>query len=84
MSLEEVLIALRDDTALRHDPERPLRGNAGGGEGEPQAPVGSLYPDGFSAQRFVEVIEAGPCGQRCRRRPAWLKSFGARVRRPGD
>ena len=60
MSLEKVLIALRDDAALRHDPARLLRGGAGGGEGGPQAPVGSLYPDGFSAQRFVEVIETGP------------------------
>ena len=52
VSLEEVLIALRDDVRLLHEPL--------GGHAMPVHQAGvpdSLYPRGFSADRFLEVIE---------------------------
>ena len=65
VSLEEVLIALGDDTHLLNDPEglfSARRDGAGDGVdgryGVGQV-VGSLYPDGFSAGRFVAVVETG-------------------------
>lgn len=56
VSLEELLIALRDDAQLLRDPGGLLTGQ------EAPAPISddltsTLYPDGFSALRFVEVIE---------------------------
>ena len=61
VSLEEVLIALRDDRHLLNDPEGLLNGTwmeAGHGDaGEVDKPP-TLYPDGFSLSRFVEVIES--------------------------
>jgi hypothetical protein len=61
VSLEEVLIALRDDRHLLNDPEHLLDGRWA--HAERQVPAGrvagtTLYPEGFSATRFVEVIEA--------------------------
>ncbi|KPU88368.1 hypothetical protein APR50_39410 [Variovorax paradoxus] len=50
VSLEEVLIALRDDRELLHDPEG-LFGNAN------VTAHAALHPDGFSCQRFVLIIE---------------------------
>ncbi len=59
VSLEEVLIALRDDVALLHDP-----GNLSGrdaelkpGEADRRVANRALYAEGFTAQRFVSVIE---------------------------
>jgi Holliday junction resolvase-like predicted endonuclease len=60
VSVEELLIALRDDRHLLNDPEGLLAGNykedrsdkVDTGEG-----AWSLYPHGFSAERFIEVIE---------------------------
>ncbi len=53
ISLEELLIALRDDRHLLHDPEgmfaRTLPAKS--------VQFESLYPRGFSAARLVEVIE---------------------------
>ena len=59
VSLEEVLIALRDDSYLLQDPAGLLRGNfAESALPDMEDPVSkSLYPEGFSAPRFVEVIE---------------------------
>ena len=61
VSLEEVLIALRDDRRLLNDPHRLFAGNAALDQGaEEYAESGkddTLYPDGFSARRLVEVIE---------------------------
>lgn len=60
VSVEELLIALRDDRHLLNDPGGLLAGNYGvEGALEPDASASgwSLYPDGFSADRFVEVIE---------------------------
>jgi len=48
VSLEEVLIALRDDIDLLRDP----------GDPDPSAVERTLYPAGFSAQSFIEVVES--------------------------
>jgi Holliday junction resolvase-like predicted endonuclease len=65
VSLEEVLIALRDDAHLLHDPEGLVsqaadRGARRAGAAKPvqTGRPGSLYPAGFSAQRFLAVIDA--------------------------
>lgn len=58
VSLEEVLIALRDDADLLNDPEGRFAGN---GEDEvSQREIQqstTLYPNGFSGNHFIEVIE---------------------------
>ncbi len=54
LSLEELLMALRDDRHLLHDPEGMLTPNA---PADPAAPQ-SLYPQGFSAGRLMEVVQA--------------------------
>lgn len=51
VSLEEVLIALRDDAQLLADPDGMLGQNLAATDGRV-----TLYPEGFSAGRFVEVI----------------------------
>lgn len=62
VSLEEVLIALRDDRHWLNDPDGLFR--PGEGRGEPSmldsraAAHESLYPDGFSAKHFIEVVES--------------------------
>lgn len=62
VSLEEVLIALRDDRQWLNDPNGLFK--TGGASGQPlvcdsdSATHTSLYPDGFSAMRLVEVIES--------------------------
>jgi Holliday junction resolvase-like predicted endonuclease len=60
VSVEELLIALRDERQLLNDPDGLLYGNYG--EARPSdahasRSAGTLYPDGFSAARFIEVIE---------------------------
>ncbi len=60
VSVEEMLIALRDDRHLLNDPGGLLAGRYGVDEAlEADASESgwSLYPDGFSVERFVEVIE---------------------------
>lgn len=59
VSLEEVLIALRDDAALLKDPANffPSDPTRAAGEEATRVEGASLFPDGFSARRFVEVIE---------------------------
>ena len=61
VSLEEVLIALRDDRRLLNDPLGLFAGNAvlnqGANQCAEQSKEDTLYPDGFSAGRFVEVIQ---------------------------
>lgn len=60
VSLEEVLIALRDDRHLLNDSDgmiserRPESGAEKMNEARQQL---TLYPEGFSAARFIEVIE---------------------------
>ncbi len=60
VSLEEVLIALRDDRHLLNDADGILSGRYP--EAEPEQTNDTqqkmtLYPEGFSAARFIEVIE---------------------------
>lgn len=60
VSVEELLIALRDDRHLLNDPGGLLAGSYGVDEAREAVanePGWSLYPDGFSAERFAEVIE---------------------------
>jgi Holliday junction resolvase-like predicted endonuclease len=53
MSLEELLIALRDDRHLLHDPEGLFAQNASAEHAKPQ----TLYARGFSAERLIAVVE---------------------------
>lgn len=57
VSLEEVLIALRDDRRMLNDPDGLLRQKGEGDESLCNSPRWTLYADGFSAARFIEVIE---------------------------
>jgi hypothetical protein len=60
VSVEELLIALRDDRHLLNDPGGLLAGSYGVDEARDAVanePRWSLHPDGFSAERFAEVIE---------------------------
>jgi hypothetical protein len=60
ISVEELLIALRDDRHLLNDPEGLLAGNyeaTRSFEADTSRSAWTLYPDGFSAERFIEVIE---------------------------
>lgn len=60
VSLEEVLIALRDDSHLLAAAEGLLRGSEPGPRERDVARCvepPSLYPNGFSMSRFIEVIE---------------------------
>jgi Holliday junction resolvase-like predicted endonuclease len=60
VSVEEVLIALRDDRHLLIDPAGLLAGSYvvdEAREADASESGWSLYPDGFSAERFAEVIE---------------------------
>jgi Holliday junction resolvase-like predicted endonuclease len=62
VSVEELLIALRDDRHLLNDIEGLLAGNYGADqslEADTRRSAWTLYPDGFSAERFIEVIETG-------------------------
>jgi hypothetical protein len=60
VSLEEVIIALRDDRHLLNDPAGLLSGAAESTDRfqPPDSEVAqTLYPGAFSASRFIEVIE---------------------------
>jgi hypothetical protein len=60
VSVEELLIALRDDRHLLNDPGALLAGNYGVDgvlAADARDSSWSLFPDGFSVERFVEVIE---------------------------
>lgn len=60
VSLEEVLIALRDDRHLLNDPYGIISGRHPDIESEKMNDARqqmTLYPEGFSAARFIEVIE---------------------------
>jgi Holliday junction resolvase-like predicted endonuclease len=61
ISLEEMLIALRDERRLLHEPDGLLSGASNFDvdiKESGRERCDTLYPDGFSAERFVEVIEA--------------------------
>lgn len=53
VSLEELLIALRDDRHLLHDPEGMFTQTTPTARANPQ----SLYPQGFNAYCLIEVVE---------------------------
>jgi hypothetical protein len=60
VSIEEVLIALRDDRHLLNDPEGLLSGTYGADqsvEDNAHPSAWALYPEGFRVERFIEVIE---------------------------
>ncbi len=60
VSLEEVLIVLRDDRHFLNDPDGLFSGRYRGAhsKGKKKGPQKTtLYPGGFTAARFVEVIE---------------------------
>lgn len=60
VSIEEVLIALRDDRHLLNDPEVLLSGTHDPDrftEDEARHSSWTLYPGGFHVERFIEVIE---------------------------
>lgn len=63
VSLEEVLITLRDERRWLNDPDGlfgPSAGKGVAGNQDGASPVAdSLYPDGFSASRFIAAVEAG-------------------------
>ena len=70
VSIEELLIALRDDRHVLNDPEGLLDGNYREGrsrEADTRRSAWTLYPDGFSAERFIEVIEAEAVWDLCDR-----------------
>jgi hypothetical protein len=51
--VEELLIALRDERHLLHDPDGMFAQTAPAARAVPQ----SLYPQAFSVGRFIEVVE---------------------------
>ena len=53
ISVEEFLIALRDDRHLLHDPSGMFAPTATATRTEPRC----LYPQGFSAERLIEVVQ---------------------------
>ena len=60
VSIEEVLIALRDDRHLLNDPEGLLSGTYDADqsvEDDAHPSAWTLYPEGFRVERFIEVIE---------------------------
>jgi hypothetical protein len=60
VTAEELLIALRDDRHLLNDPRGLLAGNYEADrslEADTSRSAWTSYPDGFSAERFIEVIE---------------------------
>lgn len=60
ISIEEVLIALRDDRHLLNDPEGLLSGTYDADqsvEDDARPSAQTLYPAGFRVERFIEVIE---------------------------
>lgn len=62
VSLEELIVALRDDRQWLNDPEGLFSGNGAipvdlGEGGRKDYPRWSLYPNGFSASRFLEAVE---------------------------
>jgi Holliday junction resolvase-like predicted endonuclease len=54
LSVEELLISLRDDSHLLHDPDGLFTPTASVARVEPK----SLYPQGFSAALLIEVVES--------------------------
>ncbi|WP_210397367.1 hypothetical protein [Motiliproteus sediminis] len=64
ISVEEILIALRDDRHLLNDPAGMFAANGPSNSSESSV-VTSLYPNDFSAERFINVIENGLVWESC-------------------
>ena len=65
LKVEELLIEIRDDRQLLNDPKSLLVGNCledQSREADASRSAWTLYPDGFGAERFIEVIETGLFG----------------------
>ncbi|MFC5771692.1 hypothetical protein [Thauera sinica] len=59
--MEEIQIALHDDRRWLNDPEGLFRTGSGDAPIPTDAtaePADTLYPGGFSAKRFIDVIES--------------------------
>lgn len=67
VSLEEVLIALRDDAQLRSDSDGLLGNTPSGTDGS--RGTSTLYPEGFSAGRFVEIIQSAAVWEQLTKEP---------------
>jgi len=67
ISLEEVLIALRDDAQLLSDPDGLLGQTPSGTDGS--RGTSTLYPEGFSAGRFVEIIQSAGVWEQLMKEP---------------
>ncbi|MCU0974155.1 MAG: hypothetical protein MUF80_09425, partial [Burkholderiales bacterium] len=66
VSIEELLIALRDDRHLLYHPDGMVAGTDDALRPRTVAndqAAWTLYPDGFSAERFVAVIESAAVWQ---------------------
>ena len=66
VSIEEVLLALRDDRHLLNDPEGVLSGTYDAdrsAENGARPSLRTLYPEGFLVERFIEVIETAAVWQ---------------------
>jgi len=59
VTLEEVLIALRDDSHWLNDPDGLFQGGKTGNKLDRRDLPPSLYPDGFSGERFIKLVESG-------------------------
>ena len=57
VSVEELLIALRDDRHLLDDPGGFFSGSNTAFDLDTSRAARTLYPDGFSAGRFIDVVE---------------------------
>lgn len=59
VSLEEVIVALRDDHDLLSDPSGLWSGNRPtGSQATEERALPSLYESGFTAERFAEIVES--------------------------
>lgn len=68
VSLEEVLIALRDDRHLLNDPDGIFSGSCQELKPRPPGEVQrrtTLYPTGFCVGRFVDMIEKAAAWEEC-------------------
>ena len=62
LKVEELPIEIRDDRQLLNDPEGLLVGNCREDqscEADASRSAWTLHPDGFGAERFIELIETG-------------------------
>lgn len=73
ISIEEMLIALRDDRHLLNDPEGLFSGTGDTDwftEDAARESPWTLYPEGFRVERFIEVIETEAVWEKCATGPS--------------